>query len=128
MRNIDKKELTGFLIICGLLVFLPVFLAPRVPGDAGMAVGMLCFYVIVPAVSAAVGIYAGLSPKRRWYGPIIPAVLFLGAVIMCFEWWGEPAFLLFAAAYLGMATAVFFLTWLIIWLISLLHRKWKGID
>lgn len=127
MKSIDKRELAGFLIACGLLVFLPVFLAPRFPGDTGMAVGILSFYAIVPLVSAAVGIYAGFAPKRCWYGPIFPAAVFLGAVVTCFEWWSEPAFLLLAAAYLGIAAAAFFLTWLLTWLVSLLCGKRKGI-
>ncbi len=121
MKKIDKGELIALLIVCGLTVSLPLFITFYAPlGDAGMSLALLCFFAIAPVVSAAVGIYAGLAPRRRWYGPFLPAVIFLVSAMARFEW-GEPAFFLYAGAYLVISAVSLLLTWLV----SSLWRKRK---
>lgn len=101
-----------FLLLCAAAVFLPLLLGLTVvPGCNGMAVCFLSFYVTSPAASVGAGVWAGRSPRRRWYGILVPGAVFLLSAWSLLDW-GNPQFFWYAGAYLLLSAAAFLLTWL----------------
>lgn len=76
------------------MIVLP-FLTVKFAGINGMAICFILFYAINPIFCLLCGIYAG----RRWYIPVVNAVLFLVGVCLFFTI-NEPAFLWYSIAYL----------------------------
>ena len=90
MRSVWKWLLWAAFVMIGL-PFLAVKLAP---GDAGMAICFLLFFVGNPLFSVCAGWAAG-----RFWMPMAVAGLFLGGVWTFFDP-GERAFIGYAAVYL----------------------------
>ena len=80
-----------------LMLVLPWLAVTFVPGDSGMAVCLLLFFVLDPIYAVCAGGFAGREIKRRWAMPLLDAWSFFDR--------GEPAFLLYAAAYLVLGLA-----------------------
>ena len=93
------KKLLLWTALAALLTIGCPWLAVSFAGTAGMAVCFLLFFAVNPVFSAVCGIFAGRSIKQLWSLPLIVATLFLAGVWLFFEM-GEPAFLLYASAYL----------------------------
>lgn len=95
-----KKLLTSIISSAVLMIIIPFLAVTFAKSDAGMAICFILFYAINPIFSIANGIWA--TPfKKMWFLPIIPPILFLAGVWIFFEL-GEPAFLIYAVAYLGL--------------------------
>ncbi len=92
-----------------LMLALPGLTVRFVKGDAGMAVCFLLFFAVDPLWSAALGLFAGRDVKKRFFVPIIPAVLFLAGTRIFFDR-GEKAFIFYAAVYLLLGTAAMLLS------------------
>ena len=119
------KALVRFLVlllVCAAAVLLPMLLGVIVvPGCNGMAVCFLSFYVTSPAASLGAGVWAGRSPKQRWYGIFVPAAVFLLSAWSLLDW-GNPQFFWYAGAYLLLSAAAF----LLVWLAGRLYRRIRG--
>ena len=87
-----------------LMLVLPWLAVTFVPGDSGMAVCLLLFFVLDPIYAVCAGGFAGRDIKRRWAMPLLTAGFFLLGAWSFFDR-GEPAFLLYAAAYLVLGLA-----------------------
>jgi len=87
-----------------LMLLIPWLTVILIRGDAGMAVCFILFFAVNPLYAACCGFFAGRDLKKRWYFPILPAVLFVLGTWIVFEM-GEPAFLMYAGVYamLGFA-------------------------
>ena len=99
-RKIWMVPMTASVIV-GLLV---PWVAVAFLADAGLAVCLIQFYVLEPAVSAWVGWRAGEDSGRMWCLPLASACFFLLGTWLQFEM-GEPAFLLYAGVYLLLGAA-----------------------
>ena len=98
-------------VIVGLLV---PWVAVAFLADAGLAVCLIQFYVLEPAVSAWVGWRAGEDSGRMWCLPLASACFFLLGTWLQFEM-GEPAFLLYSGIYVGIGYAVMLLRVFVKW-------------
>lgn len=87
------------LLSAAVMLGLPWLAVTFVPGDAGMAACFLLFFAVDPIYAVIAGIAAGTNGKRLWFLPILTALLFLAGAWMRFAPM-DPAFLMYAAAYL----------------------------
>lgn len=117
---LSSKQLTVIAASAVLMVLLPWLAVTVVSGEAGMAVCFLLFFAVNPIAAVAVGIFSGRSLRTAWFQPAALAVLFLAGVWLNFDM-GEPAFLLYAAAYFLLGSLTMLLTWA-------LHRRRRHID
>ena len=99
------KTLAGWTAAAAVLMIGFPWLAVAFAGDAGMAVCFLLFFGVNPLFSVVCGWAAGRNIRQLWPIPILVPVLFLAGVWIFFSL-GEPAFLLYAGAYLviGLVT------------------------
>ena len=74
-------------------------LALAFSGWNAMGVCFLLFFGVDPVFSAVCGAFAGRDIKKMWMLPMIVSALYLAGVWLFFEM-GEPAFLIYGAAYL----------------------------
>ena len=89
-----------FCTVCSALVMLlPWFAVTFVKAEDGMAAVLALFFAVDPIAAICVGVFAGKNAKAAWFQPLILSVLFLSGVWIFIDPW-EPAFLLYAAAYL----------------------------
>ncbi len=93
-KNILFANITAFIMIC-----LPLFTVLWA-GVNGMAICFLLFFAVNPIYSLVVGIFAGKDIKKRWWKPIISAILFLLGAWLFFAAPGETDFLYYTAIYL----------------------------
>lgn len=94
MKKFSIWSITAIFLMIGC-----PWLAVAFAGTNGMAICFILFFAINPAFSAICGIFSGMYIKKMWALPLITAVLFLAGVWTFFDF-AEPAFLLYAAAYL----------------------------
>jgi len=99
-----KRFLCWLAASAAIMLMLPYLAVTFVPGDGGMAVCFLLFYVINPVFSLAVGFSAGRSWKQLWILPVLSPLFFLAGTWVFFGM-GEPAFLLYAGIYLALGFA-----------------------
>ncbi len=93
-----KNILTSLISSAVLMILIPFLAVTFAKSDAGMAICFILFYAINPIFSLINGVWA--TPfKKMWCLPIIPPIFFLAGVWIFFEL-GEPAFLIYAIAYL----------------------------
>lgn len=96
-----KKNLICALCSAGVALLLPLCAVLFVPGDSGMMVCFMLFFLVDPLFAIGTGIFAGKHIKVSWFQPLLFAALFLlGA-------WGffsaeEPLFLSYAGVYLAL--------------------------
>ena len=92
-----------FAISILVMLGLPWLAVTFAPGDAGMAICLLLFYVLNPMYSIFIGGIAGQDVKDLWILPLLSAILFLIGVGIFFTI-SEPLFLAYAVVYrvLGM--------------------------
>lgn len=112
-----KKGIFWLAGSAAVMVGLPWLAVTFVRGDAGMAACFLLFYAVNPVYSAVLGAFSGTDVRRLGGLPVCSAALFLLGVWIFFDI-GEPAFLLYAAAYLALGLAAM--------LICLLIRRKAG--
>jgi len=105
LYRIMKKYFLRWLAASAvIMLLLPCLAVTLVPGDAGMAVCFLLFYVVDPAFSLVAGFSAGRNWKQLWILPVLSALLFLAGTGIFFDM-GEPAFLLYTGIYLALGSA-----------------------
>ena len=83
------------------VTLLPWLAMTKLPPGIGLLGGILMFYAVDPAYSAAVGIYAGKRVRNRWYMPLLTSALIMIGFFVLFdrEQW---SFISFALAYLAI--------------------------
>ena len=74
------------------------------PGDAGMAICFVLFFGVNPMYSLLLGVWTGMEEKKRWFQPLLSALMFLLGTWIFFDP-GEPAFLYYCAVYLLISLA-----------------------
>lgn len=97
-----RRNAGALVTILLVTVALPWIGVTFAPPDAGMAVGFLLFFGLNPMCSMFAGIWAGMDGKNRWYLPLVYAAAYLLGAWGFFAP-GEPVFLGFAGAYLGIS-------------------------
>ena len=107
-----SRFLPCLLLTAALMLLAPWLAVTFVRGDGGMAVCFIFFFAVNPLYAACCGFFAGRALKKRWYFPILPAVLFVLGTWIFFEP-GEPAFLLYAAVYTVIGFAAMPASWLL---------------
>ncbi len=76
-----KRETIGQVCIVAMLSLLLMLLLPLcvmyfASAEQALNLLVLLYYWLDPIFAAGVGIFAGKSPKRRWFLTLIPAVLY----------------------------------------------------
>lgn len=99
-----RKNLLSLCASAVVMLLLPWASVTFVPSGGGMLVTLLLFFAINPALVICIGTFSGRNRKAAWFQPSIPAALFLLGAWHFLEP-GEPAFLLYAAAYLALGYA-----------------------
>lgn len=94
-RIIQSVIATSFVI----MYLLPAAVAKYSPECAGMALCMLLFFIVNPAYSVFAGIISGRNLRKRWYLPVISALLFLAGTWTFFDH-TEMWFIAYAAVYI----------------------------
>lgn len=97
-------------VILIVMLLLPWLTVTFVQGMNGMAVCLILFYAVNPALAAGMGVWSGW--RRQWYWPAAVAGTFLMGVWLLFAP-GETAFLLYAGVYLVIGLAAMGVTCLI---------------
>ena len=97
-----KRYGWSLLLVAGVMLLLPWLAVTFVPGDAGMAVCFILFFVVNPMLTLGMGALAGI--RRQWFWPVATAGLFLLGAWLAFSP-GEGAFLLYAGVYLALGAA-----------------------
>ena len=93
-----KKTLI-WLAACTAAMLGPPWLSTMVPREHAMMVVVAAFFLANPLLAGGTGIFAGWEIKSRWWMPLAHAALFVCGAWLFLEM-GEPAFFLYAAAYL----------------------------
>ena len=95
-----------------IMLLLPWCAVTFVKAEGGMAAVLVLFFAVDPIAAICVGVFAGKNAKAAWFQPLILSVLFLSGAWIFVDGW-EPAFLLYATAYLvlGYLTMVVVATW-----------------
>ncbi len=107
-----KNTILWMAVSAVVMLVFPWLAVTFVKGDAGMAVCFLLFFAVNPLYSVIIGAFAGRDFRRLWSLPVISAVLFLVGTWIFFDM-GETAFVLYAAVYLALGTAVMLIFMLI---------------
>lgn len=110
MQTTKGKNLVCLAISAGLMLLLPWLTVTLVKGDAGMGVCFLLFFAVDPVAAIAVGVFSGRDIRTAWFQPAALAAIFLAGTWLVFSV-GEPAFLLYAGAYLLLGYVTMWLTW-----------------
>jgi len=105
MKNSIWKWTVAAMVV---MVGLP-WLTVRFAGSAGMALCFILFFAVDPIFCAAAGVFAGKRISRRWFLPLVSALLFLAGVWLCFEM-GEPDFWRYGGVYLVVGTLAMVIT------------------
>ena len=107
-----KKNSICTLCSAMIMLLLPWCAVTFVKAEGGMAAVLMLFFAVDPIAAICVGVFAGKNAKAAWFQPLILSVLFLSGAWIFVDGW-EPAFLLYAAAYLalGYLTMVIVATW-----------------
>lgn len=83
-------------------------------GSSGLGVCFLLFFAVNPVFAAVCGAFAGTRIKQLWALPLVTAGAYLAGVWIFFEI-GEPAFLLYAAAYLVIGALAMLVSSFVVW-------------
>lgn len=95
----DKSFWICLGAVAAVMLFLPWALCFFAGPTDFMGIAWLLFFTVDPLCAAAVGIFAGLRLNERWSLPVWCALLYLAGAWLTFAM-GEPAFFLYAGAYL----------------------------
>ena len=95
----DKSLWSCWGAVAAVMLFLPWALCFFAGPTDFMGIAWLLFFAVDPLCAAAVGIFAGLRLNERWSLPVWCALLYLAGAWLTFAM-GEPAFFLYAGAYL----------------------------
>jgi len=106
-----KKTIMWVLLTMLFMIAIP-WLTVSFAGSAGMAVCLILFFAVNPLFSLFSGIFAGSNIKKLWCLPVISSVTFLCGAWIFFDM-REPAFLMYAAAYLVIGICAMLITTLI---------------
>ena len=109
----DMKRMAPWLIAsAAIMLALPWLAVTFIKGDGGMAACFALFFAVNPAYAITAGACAGRDVRGLWASPIAAALLFLAGVWLIFDG-GDPAFLLYGAAYLLIGCAAMLASFLI---------------
>lgn len=97
-----KKVLT-IIIVTFAVTLLPWLVMMKLSSSPGIGLlwGLLMFYIVDPAYSAAMGIYAGEEIRDRWYIPLLTSALIMTGFFIIFDR-EQGDFIIFALAYLAI--------------------------
>ena len=107
-----KKLICNIGIILMVMFLLPLTVAKLAPANAGMVLCFILFFAVNPVFSVIEGIYSGLDIKRKWYIPLVVAVVFLLSTWSVFDM-GETAFILYSVVYLLICITAMLITYAI---------------
>jgi hypothetical protein len=93
-----KKNLIWLAITAAYMLLIP-YLLVTFAGESAMAFAFMLFYGLNPLFCLVAGIFAGLDQRHNWVIALMPPLLFLGSVWLCFDIY-ERIFYEFAAVYL----------------------------
>ena len=71
-----KKLIICITLILIFMLILPIVAVKFIPGDSGMGVCFLLFFIFDPALCIALGIIAGTSIKKLWWIPLAASLAF----------------------------------------------------
>lgn len=98
-----KSIIALFTLLVGMLL-VPVLFVRISPPDAGLAVGMLLFFLVNPLICLGLGILAGTQMRCLWWICLLPALCyppFFAVASGCFD----PDLYGFSAVYLIISAA-----------------------
>lgn len=100
-----KKAIWIPVVLSGIVMLaLPGLAVTFAPGDAGFAICFLLFFGGNPLYSLFLGVWSGGDIQKRWFQPLLSALLFLLGTWIFFTP-GETAFLYYCAVYLLVSAA-----------------------
>ncbi len=108
MNRLTRAIVIASIVVVTMLI-VPIVTTVTVAGEAGMAVTLLLFFVVHPAVSIAIGALAGRDIRFFWPTPLVLAGLFW--VFACVTY--EPAFpVVYSLSYMGICAVSMLIAWL----------------
>lgn len=103
------KKYILWTLLAALVMLVCPWLLVKFAGSYGMISVFILFFAVNPLFSLLCGVYAGQDIRRLWALPLLPAAFFLIGTMLLFAF-GEQTFLLYAAAYLVLATLAMAIT------------------
>lgn len=103
-----KRNIKWTVLSLVILFALPLLVA-KFAGTSGMALCFIMFFAVNPVFFIAEGIASGKSIKRRWFMPLLSAVIYLLSMWIVFDM-GETAFALYSGIYLAIGVIVMLIT------------------
>lgn len=108
------KRLMRFVVIASIIVvtmlIIPIVTTMTLEGPNGMAVTLVLFFIVNPAVSIVCGALAGRDLRCFWPTPMVLAGLFWVFARLTYD----PAFpIVYSLSYMGICAVSMLIAWLV---------------